>query len=70
MKIQVLKNEDYQDVDNLPKKGTDRATGYDVVATSEPEIVGETKDNITYTRVDYMNQKLLVKQKIISHIPE
>ena len=33
MKIQVLKNEDYQDTENLPKKGTDRATGYDVIAT-------------------------------------
>ena len=34
MKIQVLKNEDYQDVENLPKKATDRATGFDVVTTS------------------------------------
>ncbi len=39
MKIQVLKNETYQSVDNLPKKGTDRATGFDVVVTSDPEIV-------------------------------
>ena len=34
MKIQVLKNEDYQDVENLPKKATDRATGFDVVAVN------------------------------------
>jgi len=37
MKIQVLKNETYQSTDNLPKKGTDRATGFDVVVTSDPE---------------------------------
>lgn len=61
MKIQVLKNEDYQDLENLPKKGTDRATGYDVIATSEPEIVGETQDNITYTRIDYIQYKTNIK---------
>lgn len=61
MKIQVLKNEDYQDLENLPKKGTERATGYDVIATSEPEIVGETQDNITYTRVDYIQYKTNLK---------
>lgn len=61
MKIQVLKNEDYQDLENLPKKGTERATGYDVIATSEPEIVGETQDNITYTRIDYIQYKTNLK---------
>jgi dUTPase len=67
MKIQVLKNEDYQDVENLPKKGTERATGYDVIATSEPEIIGETYDNGTYKRIDYIqyktNLKLAVQQE-------
>jgi len=67
MKIQVLKNEDYQDIENLPKKGTDRATGYDVIATSEPEIIGETYDNGTYKRIDYIqyktNLKLAVQQE-------
>ena len=67
MKIQVLKNEDYQDIENLPKKGTDRATGYDVIATSEPEIIGETYDTGTYKRIDYIqyktNLKLAVQQE-------
>ena len=67
MKIQVLKNEDYQDIENLPKKGTDRATGYDVIATSEPEILGETYDNGAYKRIDYIqyktNLKLAVQQE-------
>ena len=61
MKIQVLKNENYQSVDNLPKKGTDRATGFDVIVTSEPEIVGETYSNGSYKRVDYIQYKTNLK---------
>jgi len=61
MKIQVLKNETYQSIDNLPKKGSDRATGFDVVVTSEPEIVGEKYDNGTYKRVDYIQYKTNLK---------
>lgn len=61
MKIQVLKNESYQSVDNLPIKGTDRATGYDVIATSEPEVVGELYDNGTYKRIDYIQYKTNLK---------
>ena len=61
MKIQVLKNENYQSVDNLPKKGTDRATGFDVIVTSEPEIVGETYSNGAYKRVDYIQYKTNLK---------
>ena len=57
MKIQVLKNEDYQDVENLPKRGTDRATGYDIVAISDPEIIGEKNENGSYKRVDYIQYK-------------
>ena len=72
MKIQVLKNETYQSVDNLPTKGTDRATGFDIIVTSEPEIVGELYDNGTYKRVDYIqyktNLKLAVqKERIFSN---
>jgi dUTPase len=61
MKIQVLKNETYQSVDNLPTKGTDRATGFDVIVTSEPEIIGELYDNGTYKRVDYIQYKTNLK---------
>jgi dUTPase len=61
MKIQVLKNESYQSVDNLPKKGTDRATGFDVVVTSEPEIIGEKYENGAYKRIDYIQYKTNLK---------
>lgn len=37
----------------LPKKGSDIAAGYDIVATSDPKIVGE-KHEINYKRVDYI----------------
>ncbi len=61
MKIQVLKNEDYQDIENLPKKCTDRATGFDVVVTSDPEIIGELYENGTYKRIDYIQYKTNLK---------
>ena len=61
MKIQVLKNETYQSIDNLPKKGTDRATGFDVVVTSDPEIVGEKYENGSYKRIDYIQYKTNLK---------
>ena len=71
MKIQVLKNEDYKETSNLPKKGTDRATGFDVLVTSDPEIIGEIYDNGAYKRIDYIqyktNLKLAVqKEKVFS----
>ena len=61
MKIQVLKNDTYQSVDNLPKKGTDRATGFDVIVTSDPEIIGETYENGKYKRIDYIQYKTNLK---------
>ena len=61
MKIQVLKNESYQSIDNLPKKGTDRATGFDVIVTSDPEIIGEIYENGAYKRIDYIQYKTNLK---------
>jgi dUTPase len=61
MKIQVLKNETYQSIDNLPKKGTDRATGFDVVVTSDPEIVGDQYESGAYKRIDYIQYKTNLK---------
>jgi dUTPase len=61
MKIQVLKNETYQSEDNLPKKGSDRATGFDVVVTSSHEIVGELYENGSYKRIDYIQYKTNLK---------
>ena len=61
MKIQVLKNDTYQSVDNLPKKGTDRATGFDVIVTSDPEIIGEKYENGAYKRIDYIQYKTNLK---------
>lgn len=61
MKIQVLKNETYVDKNSLPQRGTNRSTGYDIIATSEPEIVGETNSNGSYKRIDYIQYKTNLK---------
>jgi dUTPase len=61
MKIQVLKNESYKSADNLPKKGTDRATGFDIIAVSDPEIVGELNPNNSYKKIDYIQYKTNLK---------
>jgi dUTPase len=71
MKIQVLKNETYEEVSNLPTKGTKRATGYDVVTTSDPEIVGIQREDGSYKRIDYIqyktNLKMAVQKEQVSH---
>lgn len=55
-KIQVLKNDTYNNENALPKTATDRSTGYDIVATSDPEIVGE-KTDYGYKRIDYIQYR-------------
>lgn len=64
MKIQILKNETYEEVSNLPSKGTERATGYDISATSDPEIVGEKNEDGTYKRIDYIQYKTNLKMAV------
>jgi dUTP pyrophosphatase len=63
MIVQVLKNESYEEVSNLPQKGSDRATGFDVVAVSDPEIVGELVEGTSdlYKRIDYIQYKTNLK---------
>ena len=60
MRIEVLKNDTYTNNTTLPKAATDRSTGYDVIATSDPEIVGE-KSDIGYSRIDYIQYKTNLK---------
>lgn len=60
MKIEVLKSETYNNVATLPKAATERSTGYDIIATSDPEIVGE-KTNDGYSRIDYIQYKTNLK---------
>ena len=64
IRIQVLKNETYEEVSNLPSKGTERATGYDIIATSDPEIVGEQNTDGSYKRIDYIQYKTNLKMAI------
>jgi hypothetical protein len=60
MKIEILKNETYSDISKLPVRGTPRSTGYDIVTTSDPEIVGEKNEN-GYNRIDYIQYKTNLK---------
>ena len=60
MKIEVLKNETYNNVAALPKAATERSTGYDIIATSDPEIVGEQSE-FGYSRIDYIQYKTNLK---------
>lgn len=60
MRIEVLKNENYNSVSDLPKAATERSTGYDIIATSDPEIVGEKLEN-GYRRIDYIQYKTNLK---------
>lgn len=63
MKIEILKNDTYNNVADLPKAATERSTGYDIVATSDPEIVGKLADNSTtiYESIDYIQYKTNLK---------
>lgn len=64
MRIQILKNESYNDVSKLPTKATERSTGYDIIATEEPEIVGEQNVDGTYKRIDYIQYKTNLKMSV------
>lgn len=39
---------------NIPKRANDSDAGYDVIATSEPKIVGDVFSGPTYKRIDYI----------------
>lgn len=41
MIVHVLKNETFSESETLPSKGTERSTGYDIIATSDPIITGD-----------------------------
>ena len=61
MKIQVLKNSSYSDESKLPSRSTARSTGNDIVATSDPEIIG-VKNNTDDTgqlwkSIDYIQYR-------------
>lgn len=55
MIVEILKNEHFQGEKDLPQKGTEKSTGFDVIATSEPKIVGErSKCGKWWSQIDYI----------------
>lgn len=61
MKIQVLKNETFEEIKDLPQKGSERATGFDITSISEPEIIGVESKPGVYKRIDYIQYKTNLK---------
>ena len=59
MVIQILKNESYKEEENIPKSATDRSTGKDIRATSDPEIKGEIHPDFpnSYKSIDYIQYR-------------
>jgi dUTPase len=60
-RIQILKNDIYKNIESLPRRATNRSTGRDIIATSEPEIVGikYNKDGsgTYYKSIDYIQYR-------------
>jgi len=55
MIVEILKNEYFQSEKDFPQKGTEKSTGFDVIATSEPKIVGErSKCGKWWSQIDYI----------------
>lgn len=74
MIIEVLKNETFDEIESLPQKGTEKSTGYDIIATSDPIIIG-VKENSSddYLNIQYIEYKTNLKfatrsEKIVSGI--
>lgn len=55
MKVKILKNKHFQTEKDFPQRGTKDSSGYDIVATSNPNIIGEVgKVSGAWDRVDYI----------------
>lgn len=69
MKIQVLKNSTYSEPKDLPQAKSDRASGFDLIATSDPVIIGNqynelVNGNVYYNSIDYIEYKTNLKISI------
>lgn len=55
MKVKILKNKHFQTEADFPKRGSKDSSGYDIIATSNPNIIGEVGQvSGTWDRVDYI----------------
>jgi|TARA_S200002703_G_C3797142_1_gene246170 dUTP pyrophosphatase len=74
MIVEVLKNETFIDQESLPHKGTEKSTGYDIIATSDPIFVGDSDglpDNVTNNSyIEYKtNLRIAVQsEKLVTNI--
>ena len=65
MKIEILKNETFSNESHLPKQATEKSTGFDVVATTDPVIEGTYhEDKFAYSNIVYIQYKTNLKMAI------
>jgi dUTP pyrophosphatase len=74
MIVEVLRNDSFIDQESLPQRGTEKSTGYDVIATSDPIFVGDpntSSSNIKYNSyVEYKtNLRIAVQsEKLVTGV--
>lgn len=61
MNIQILKNDVYNNEDKFPVTATNRSTGYDIIAISDPEFIGLMNSDGSYAELDYIQYKTNLK---------
>lgn len=74
IQVRVLKNDSYSSNESLPRTATNKSTGYDLIATSDPEIMGEKRtildnsgnEQILYSNIEYIQYKTNLKFAIQS----
>lgn len=61
MNIQILKNDVYDNEDKFPVTATNRSSGYDIIAISDPEFIGLMNSDGSYAELDYIQYKTNLK---------
>lgn len=67
MIIEVLKNNTFEEIGDLPAAATEKSSGFDIFASQEPQIVGDyDSENEVYLNVSYIQYKTNLKMSIQS----
>lgn len=70
MRVEILKNDTFGSSKDFPKQGTEKSSGYDVVAISKPNIVGQKSNNgLFWSSIDYIEYEtgLHISPEVIKH---
>lgn len=67
MKIEILKNETFIDETTLPRQATEKSSGFDIIAATDPMVEGTYhEDKLAYSNVVYIQYKTNLKMAIRS----